>query len=389
MPLLEWTIIPFMSLTGESVAIIRVIRLVMFLLSCASLWVLYRIGREVLTGPTQALLVVLLVMGSRAWVTKSPEIRSDNLMLLFALLSFWVLVRYYRAPKPWHLFLFGVLAVLSFLGKQTALVFYAPLAVVFAWDAVFVRKRFSWKIVVAGLAALAQLNPLRGFLILHLNHLIPNAIRFPATINLAKGFWLNPALFTLFAFQLVRPLRLSDAGRPLVKYMFSIVFFELVVLFMLNRPFAQEHMVMTVFMGLLASGVGLALSGKWSWKIGCILAVALAAPALHDLSMNSMKCTLTADLEITRTVLKVSDRNDSVFDAYGKAIFRHHPLDPSFMVYMPKRFQRLDEPKQKDVPYVIWDPRYFVKLLPIVQEWIWRNCESISENTNILLRIEC
>ena len=389
-PMLEWLIIPFMSATGESAAIIRVMRLVMLLVSFASLWVFWRIGKEVLAGETQALLALILLMGSRPWVFKSYEIRPDNLMILFALLSFWALVRYTRDPSWWRVLLIVGLAGLSFLGKQTAFVFGVPVALILAYDAVLVRKLISWKLVLAGLvvlAVLAQVEPLKGFLASHAAYLVPSKFRFPASKFLLKALYFNPLICALFAVQFFRPHRLSEEGRPLGKYMIAIALFALAVLFQMNRPFTQEQLLMAVFMSLLASGLCVDIAAKWSWKAGCWLVLLLVGPAVAIMPMNATERSMNEAVGITRTVLKISDRNDLVFDAYGRAIFRRHPLEPSFLVYFPRSFRRLDQLKKQDVKFVIWDKNYAPQLPQPVKKWINTNYRSLPENTNILVRV--
>jgi 4-amino-4-deoxy-L-arabinose transferase-like glycosyltransferase len=389
-PMLEWLIIPFMSLTGESAAIIRVMRLVMLLVSFASLWIFWRIGKEVLAGETQALLAVILLLGSRPWAYKSIEIRPDNLMILFALLSFWALVRYARDPSWRRVLLVGVFAGLSFLGKQTAFVFCVPVALILAYDAVLVRKLVSWKLVLAGaavLAVLAQVEPLKGFLAAHAAYLVPGPHRFPASKFLLKALVFNPLVCALFVVQFFRPHRLSEAGRPLEKYMVAIALFALAVLIQMNRPFAQEQLLMAVFMSLLASGLCADIAAKRSWKAGCWLVLLLAGPAFVVMPMNAREKSMNEAVEITRTILKISDRNDLVFDAYGRAIFRHHPLEPKFLVYLPRSFHRLEQLKKKDVKFVIWDKIYAPQLSRPIRRWVDRNYDPLPENTNILVRV--
>ena len=95
----------------------------------------------------------------------------------------------------------------------------------------------------------------------------------------------------------------------------------------------------------------------------------------------------TDDIETTKTILEISERNDLVFDSYGKAIFRYHPLEPRFTIYGANKFDRLDKVKKSKVKYLIKDKLYY-PMLPVESlNWFEKNFTQACENPNIYVRI--
>jgi hypothetical protein len=92
-------------------------------------------------------------------------------------------------------------------------------------------------------------------------------------------------------------------------------------------------------------------------------------------------------METTKTILEISERDDRVFDAYGKAIFRHHPLEPNYLMYFPETFDRLDELKKSNVKYLVRDATYYPRLPSETLKWFEANFKQIDENPNIFVRI--
>ncbi|MHA2231129.1 MAG: glycosyltransferase family 2 protein [Candidatus Hodarchaeales archaeon] len=80
-----------------------------------------------------------------------------------------------------------------------------------------------------------------------------------------------------------------------------------------------------------------------------------------------------------------SNKKDLVFDSYGKAIFKHHPMESNFLIYFPQKFQRLDELKKSNVKYLIKD--YYYRRLPEeILRWFEQNFVQSNEHPDIFIK---
>jgi hypothetical protein len=389
MPLLQWIIVLFMQLTGESTTIIQTMRIFMFFLSCGSLYLIYIITKELFNSKTNALLAILLIIGNLVWIRVSPEIRPDNIMVFFVLLSFWILIQYYKNPKAIYLLMFILCAFLSMLGKQNAAIFYFAVGGVFGYDSIIRKKLLNTKKIVAGiiiLIILFQIDIIREFFLINTRHLIPNEIKFFPNYYLKEIWRFNPAIFLLFILQLFSPIKLNKKYEIFKKYLIAIFFTLFIFLFLMNRPFMQEMIVMIIFMSIFGSNILSESIRKLNRKLCYFIIGIIIVPALICITHNMFYRSFTNDIETTKTILKISDREDLVFDSYGKAIFRHHPLDPKFLIYFPAKFNRLDEVKKSNVKYLIKD-YYYSNLEKNSLDWFERNFIQTNENPNIFIRI--
>ncbi|MFO0795835.1 MAG: hypothetical protein U0586_17435, partial [Candidatus Brocadiaceae bacterium] len=114
----------------------------------------------------------------------------------------------------------------------------------------------------------------------------------------------------------------------------------------------------------------------------------IIAPAFLHISHDILYKQFTDDIETTKILLEISERDDLVFDTYGKAIFRHHPLDPKYLIYFPRKFNRLDEIKKTNLKYLIKDSLYYPRLPNETLEWFNQNFRQTNENPNIFVRID-
>lgn len=390
-PLLEWLIVLFMQITGESITIVQTMRVFIFFVSCSSLCLTYIIIKELFQSKINALLGVLLIISNLVWIHKSPEIRPDNIMLFFVLLSFWILIKYYKNPKTKYLFMFGLCAFLSMLGKQNAAIFYFALGVVFGYDAIFKRKLLNKKTIIFGIISvviLFQIDVIREFFMVNImRHIIPNESKFLPDKLLAKVWLFNPAIFLLFIFQLFSPIKFDKKYDLFKKYLIGVSFTCFAFLFFMNFPWLQEMLVMVVFMGILASNMLAEIIHKLNWKLGYILVGAIIMPTLILTTHTVLFRTFTDDIETTKTILEISKGDELVFDAYGKAIFRHHPLDPKHLKYSSKKFNSLCELKKSNVKFIIKDSRVYPKLPKETLNWFQENFIQTNENPNIFVRI--
>lgn len=388
MPLLEWVIAGIMKCMGESVLILRVMRLVMVGIMLASLVQIHAIASRLFGSVLQARLALLLLCSNFIWMQKAIEIRPDNIMVLFVLLSFRVLMRWYRAPKVRDALWFLVLAGLAVLGKQNALVFYAVVGVLFFVDA-WRGGWIGWRTLTAMLCVLLCLGlwpSFRAFLDATLWHLARNPDRFSPFVKFGKAWAFNRTLFILFLFQVFAPLRLLPEYEGLRKHIRLIPWVACAMLFVINRPFLQEGLVMAVFMSIAASDlVARAVSASNS-LLALAISAFIAAPALVSVPDYALKKTWTREYESTREILRISGPTDLVFDSYGRAIFRHHPLEPQFLNYHPRRFYRLNDLQHSGVKYLMLDQIYTPRLPKPVLQWMSDNFEPTGVHPDIYVR---
>ena len=396
-PLLQWFIIPFMKITGESTIIIQTMRVMMFLVSTASLWLIYKITEELFQSRTTALLAVLLSVSNLVWIMVTPEIRPDNVMIFFTLLSFWVLIQYYKNPKAGYLIIFGLLALLAVLGKQNAIVFYFALCLVFTYEVLLKKKALAIKTIIVGIVVLIiilQVDALRMFFEVNIRkHIIPNDIKFFPTADLRKVWKFSPALFFLFFFQLMYPMKLGKGYEIFKKYLISASLTSLVFLFLMNRPYLQEFLTMAIFMSILGANVLADMKRKLNWKLGYFVIGVIILPALIYIPRTSFRHTLTDDLRTTKAILEMSDRDDLVFDSYGKPIFRHHPMEPDYLVYTrffiedKSKYEKFFAVRESDVKFLIKD-HYYSDYPLEMRNWFEENFVQTKENPNIFIRID-
>ena len=392
-PFLEWVISLFMMVQDESVLIIRTMRLFMFLLSCLSVFLVYRIADKVFGSHRHGLVCVLLIVCNHVWIRKSFEIRPDNIMIFFALLSFLMLIWFHETNKINYIIYFGICAVLSFLGKQNAAVFYFALGIIFVYRLICSQIPFSIKIMVPGILGLALflifvlVSP-DILLNLGFNFLIPNRHKFWPANHLMQVMVLTPGIFALFAVQLILIPKLKIYRPVLNKYILSISITCLIFLFLMNRPWLQEMLIMVTFMALLGGNILICIMEK---KRGTTMAfimllLIVVPPNRYIIKNHLLGRTMAEDLMITQTILNISEKDEQVLDAYGKAIFRHHPLEPKFLLYHPEDFSRLESLKRSDVKFLIKDRGYYPRLPEETLRWFDENFLPSGENRNIFIR---
>ena len=88
----------------------------------------------------------------------------------------------------------------------------------------------------------------------------------------------------------------------------------------------------------------------------------------------------------TREILRLAQPGEQVFDAYGRAIFRPHPLDPQFLVYHPRRFHRFEPLRRSGVKYLLLDQIYTPRLPQPVLQWMYDNFEPSGVHPDIYVR---
>lgn len=391
MPLLEWITILFMGLTGEHTILIQTMRFFIFLTTCGSLWMVYLIAGKLFQTRLHAVIAVALVLGNHVWVYKSPEIRPDNLMVFLSLVSFWFLMKYDNHRRIKDLVIVCGMAVMAMLAKQNAAVYYLPVAGVFLYQISFSEGKRNFKPLLIAFGALAIFFIIpysRDFLITNIQrHLLPNDIRFTPWTYLREALSFNPTVFLLFLFQIVYPLNLTAPHRRMKPYLYAVILTAFLFLFIMNRPFKQEMLIMVVFMSIVGAPMLVDIVTKLGGRLAYMLSVVILVPAVYYMFTDGLGKTWTSELETTKDILRISKRDDLVFDSYGKAIFRHHPLEPDYLIYIPSKFDRLSELKKSGVKYMIVD--FYTRGLPAdTIDWLEQNFKYIPENKNICIRAD-
>jgi hypothetical protein len=307
------------------------------------------------------------------------------------LLSFYWLVRWRTERRLRYPVFFVLSAILSFLGKQNAAIFYFALGSIFIYSFVFLERRANIRLIViaGGLAAfILWLPPVRIFLLTDIKrYMLPNETfqKFWPLSELLRITRFNPAVFFLFFLQLFSPLNLVDRYRDYRKFLLGIPIICFVFLFLMNMPYLQEMLVMVVFMSLAAAPLLADLADRlFSRARYAAIAFLLLPILLFTLEGTSIR-SMAEDYNTTERILQISQPGDLVFDSYGKAIFRHHPLEPDYLNYNPREFKRLKELKSSGVKYLIKD-EYYWSLPPDTLAWFEKNFNPVPENPNIFVR---
>ena len=390
-PLLEWIIAFFMGITGENTIIMQVMRLFIFCVSCGSLLLVYLISKELYQSRNQALIAVLLIVSNYVWILKSPEIRPDNLMLFFALLSFWFLVKYYAHFQAKYLLICVLCAVLSMLGKQNAAVFYLPVGLVFAYDYFVWRRRGGLKVLIMGIVAIGLLlliDPVRSFLMINIDrHLVSHSWKTSPNGFLGTALGFNPAVFILFVLQFFFSFKLPDRYKPFRYYLLAVPIVCFVFLYIMNRPLYQEMLVMIVFMSIGGANVLVSIVRKFKWKLEYIVAGVIMLPVFYYMPTTGLAKTWIKDLHTTKMILRMSRGDDLVYDSFGKPIFRHSPMEPNYLMYrnQSRNFKRLKELKESGVKFLVVDG--YTNYLPLeTRKWFYDNFRPSKVDPNIWVR---
>jgi hypothetical protein len=152
-PLLWYTLAPVLAAVGESARAMIVFRLIFLGLTFAIARVTWLLAIE--TGASRAAgrLAVLLLLSTTTFVYVTIEIRPDVPQTLFALLSVLSLMRLFRTGATRHAAVSGLMAAISFLFLQKAVLLLAIFPLCFA---VAVWKwRLPWRTGAWWLAAFA------------------------------------------------------------------------------------------------------------------------------------------------------------------------------------------------------------------------------------------
>jgi len=150
-PLLWYTLAPVLAVAGESARAMIVFRLIFLGLTFAIARVTYLLAVETGEPPAAARLAVLLLLTATTFVSVAIEIRPDVPQMLFASLSALFVVRLFRTHARRHAMASGVMAAISFLFLQKALLLLVACPFLVALGVL--RWRLPWRAVVWWLAS--------------------------------------------------------------------------------------------------------------------------------------------------------------------------------------------------------------------------------------------
>jgi len=392
-PLVNWLVVLIMKICGENVSIIKYARQMMYILSLLSLFVVYLVTKELFHNKAASYLALLFVTTNFAWFYNSYEIRPDNFMLFFALCSFLFLLFYHKTSYARYLLLFFLMAFLSTLGKQNSAIFYLALLLAFAYNIVFRKPKdrllffaclFALVVVVLGVPSIYSF-----FEVNISRHLMPNEYKFWPTHYLKEAFLFNPLFFIMFTLHFFVTRKTIYSQMIIRDYVYSIIFTCFLFLFLMNRPWMQEMLVMTVFMCIVTSGAIVYFFERTNIPLKYMLIVLILSSislfSASKLVFFKSRKQIYDQMELTRRIGLISNPKDMVFDSYGQAIFRQHPFDPEFTNFNPERFDRFEALKSTDFRFLVKD--YYYEHLPTeVLSWFDANFNMSKVNEAIFVR---
>jgi hypothetical protein len=392
MPLLEWIAALVIKMTGEKVIVVNMLRHMIFVTSLISLYLIYLITVNLFYRKTIAYIALILLLTNFVWLKKSFEIRPDNIMLVFFLFSFLCLIKYNQTSKIRYLFFFGLSALLSTLGKQNAAIFYFALALAFLYSLIIKEKRFRFHFLIFSIIVIMigfSIAPIRDFFSINISrHLIPNDAKFWPTSYIISSFIFNPLLYIVFIFGVINLHKIECSDTTYVYYIFIIICTCFLFLFLMNTPWLQEMLLMSAFLCVITSGVLFSFFNKVLVRrsVVFLFLVLYTLPFFIYSSHFGLKKRrqIFTQMETTRIILKISDKDDLVFDSYGKPIFRHHPLEPNYLMYAPEKFSLLSDLKSASPRFLIKD-EYYSRLPKSTIDWFEDKYVSIPENRYIFV----
>jgi hypothetical protein len=392
-PLVNWIVALLIRIYGENVSVIETARQIMYILSLLSLFVIYLITKELFYNKTVSYIAPIFVTTNFIWFYKAYEIRPDNIMLFFALVSFLFLIKYHKTSYGRYLILFFLAALLSTLGKQNSAVFYFALLIAFGYNVLFRKRRYRLHFL-AGIFVIVLtilLVPLfRDFFYVNISrHLVPSDEKFLPTYFLKQVIFFNPLFFAMFFSHFLLQSKITYSDYVFRDYIYSVILTSFIFLFFMNRPWKQEMLIMTVFMCIVTAGSIAPLIHKYNIKltyicVGLLISMLSFFSASKQIILRSNK-QLFEQVQITQSLVHISTCEDAVFDSYGKAIFRHHPFDPEFTNFQPEKFARFEELKSSNFRFLIKD-EYYDRLPEKVLIWFDENFIRSVIDPNIFVR---
>jgi hypothetical protein len=306
-----------------------------------------------------ALAALALLACVHVFTDKTVEVRPDAGLILFGVLTVWMLLRAMQARRPRPVYVYSAVAGcalgLATLFSTKSMMLAIALCAALTYLAIRRRRAISRSAALGGIGSFSA-----GFLVAVLpccvyffsRGALGNMLRFTIIDNVLypERFsalrWLQPTWSTPLAVALALGMLLmllSKSGNPPRRdavLLVAIVGLALVVQFALimPAPYAQSVCLSIVFLvipagWLLRSAIGWITdqrrTTKQAWCAGCVaLLILLAGPVdsllSSPLSHQGDAPELERQIAHTQRLLELTGPNDAVFAASPAAIFRHH-----------------------------------------------------------------
>jgi hypothetical protein len=160
---------PIFYISKNTTTVLYLIKIVSILVGFLNLWLIYIISKRFISSQKLRLLVVFLISSSIIFLNNGMEIRPDNLMITFILLSYFILCKDIQTKS---LLMSGLFMGLSILTLQKAIVFVPILNLILIAQT---PKPLKWK------------NLSKNLLVFNFTAILP--LIFTGIIIYLKGFW--------------------------------------------------------------------------------------------------------------------------------------------------------------------------------------------------------
>ena len=339
-PLLYYLSAPILSLFGEGPHAVFVVRFFHSVAGVAIAGVVYKIAR-LDYGRTTAILSVVILSFSEIYLQKTIEIRTDQFLVLFWLISLWFCFRALHSSKNLQFWIAGLFLGIAMLFSPKAMICYIPAAsILFLADispAVRALKRqilfFSGFIVPC--AALGAYFYSGGLLKALFESVIFQNLTYPDMRE--ASFLLLPQNLALLLLGLAgmalsfRDLNLRRAAQyktPLLLMIAALVTAAIMIFFM-PSTFSQSALP---FVPLFAIYGGFAVRKSLQWNsqlrarrllfLTFTMLAAFLIPIASLLIHVSQEDTNGKQMDLLRYVLKNTNRDEAIFDGNSAYIFR-------------------------------------------------------------------
>jgi len=341
-PLLYYVVAPILALLGEGVTSVLVVRGILSAVGLAILWIVYRLTRLVHDHQTAIFSVVFLSYVDM-FLQKTIEVRPDQFLVLFWLLSLWLCLRTFRDSKDRNFLLSGLLLGIGMLFSPKALFCYSAAAVTILFQHFLAEPRSSFfrmakrqifytlgfllpfaAMILFFYSQHAAVEFVYSVLLENLNY--PN-IRRPTFLLLPQNIVVFLVAFAgIIVWFRERRGRANPAyGTPLL---LIVPCFILLAEFLFLTPgtFPQSALI---FVPLLSIFAGIAIKRSLDWsRIGNVflfvflMITGLIVPCVSLAYRHPFTITNGNQFQLLRYILTHTARGETIFDGNTAYIFR-------------------------------------------------------------------
>ncbi len=356
-PLLYYVLSPVVAVYGEQLSTLVACRAAMLLFLAGIFAATYWLGVRMFDR-SAAILAVVFLIGSPAFVDSALEIRPDTPQALFGLLAIVLFSPKDRRPGAWSCFLAGASLGLAMLFLQKAVFTGAALGAVLVCRLVRKEARARDFVVMAA-GGLAVLLPAGIWLVtcnsprdyFFLNWTLNAHLARVSPLNAAVALFHDSTLLFFFA-AIGVTLSLATRGQRELVALAGMLFGSLLVV---RAPYEQYWIPLLPLLAVLA-GRGLAAV---SFERPRLLLLAIALLVLNPL--GTWKCgqirgryypSLPAQWEKVAYVLSATDRGDRVYD--GDATFNLFRRNVDYLWFSGSRYLLETYQSLRPYPYNVY-----------------------------------